>query len=163
MSHVGDTECQICVASDHLPAQKCDTTCITCNPHARTVSRVTSDDRHRLGRLGEQLAADHLERRGFQIVERNYRSRWGELDIIAYDGRTLAFCEVKTRRLAVGDGHPFDAIRARKRARLRKLAESWLRERRNRPHAVVVRFDAIGVTFDRAGRLVRIEHLEAAF
>jgi putative endonuclease len=124
---------------------------------------VSDDARHHLGRLGERLAAEHLERRGFQIIERNYRSRWGELDIVAYDGRTLAFCEVKTRRLAPGDGHPFDAIRARKRVRLRKLAESWLRERRDRPYAGVLRFDAIGVTFDRTGRLVRIDHLEAAF
>jgi putative endonuclease len=56
---------------------------------------VSDDPRHHLGRLGEQLAAEHLVRRGFRIVERNYRTRWGELDIVAYDGQTLAFCEVK--------------------------------------------------------------------
>jgi putative endonuclease len=61
------------------------------------VIEVPRDLRPQLGRLGEQLAAEHLIRRGFQIVERNYRTRWGELDIVAYDGRTLAFCEVKTR------------------------------------------------------------------
>ena len=59
---------------------------------------MSNDVRHRLGQLGEQLATEHLVRRGFQILERNYRTRWGELDIIAYDGETLAFCEVKTRR-----------------------------------------------------------------
>ncbi|MGZ4219172.1 MAG: YraN family protein [Solirubrobacteraceae bacterium] len=52
------------------------------------------DPRRHLGQLGEQLAAEHLVRRGFEIVERNYRTRWGELDIIAFDGRILAFCEV---------------------------------------------------------------------
>jgi putative endonuclease len=114
--------------------------------------------------LGEQLAAEHLERQGFRIVERNYRTRWGELDIVAFDGRVLAFVEVKTRRMATGSGSPFDAIRSAKRARIRKMARSWLIDRRpERPFAKVMRFDAIGVTFDLAGRLAGIEHLEGAF
>jgi putative endonuclease len=124
---------------------------------------VSSDLRHRLGRLGEHLAADHLVRRGYEIVERNYRTRWGELDIIAYDGRALAFCEVKTRRLGPGGGNPFDGVRSLKRSRVRKMAGSWLIDRPDRPHADVLRFDAIGVTFDPSGRLVSIEHLEGAF
>jgi putative endonuclease len=124
---------------------------------------VSSDLRHRLGSLGEQLAAEHLLRRGFRIVERNYRTRWGELDIVAYDGRTLAFCEVKTRRLSPGEGNPFEALRALKRSRVRKMAGSWLIERTDRPYADVLRFDAIGVTFDHSGGLVSIEHLEGAF
>jgi putative endonuclease len=124
---------------------------------------VSEDRRHALGALGERLAAEHLERRGFRIVERNYRTRWGELDIIAFDGQTLAFCEVKTRRMAAGRGSPFDAIRQRKQLQVRKMAASWLRERRQRPYAAAMRFDAIGVTFDLAGRLVAIEHLEGAF
>ena len=52
--------------------------------------------RRQLGDAGEQLAADHLARRGFQILDRNYRTRWGELDIVACDERTIVFCEVKT-------------------------------------------------------------------
>lgn len=124
---------------------------------------MSGDSRHRLGELGEQLAAEHLVRRGFEIVERNFRTRWGELDIVAFDGRTLAFCEVKTRRLKPGSGTPFDALRTAKRGRIRKMAGSWLIERVRRPHAEILRFDAIGVTFDPAGRLVSIEHLEGAF
>jgi putative endonuclease len=125
---------------------------------------VSTDLRHRLGRLGERLAAEHLGRRGFEIVERNYRTRWGELDLVAFDGRTLAFCEVKTRRLNPGgEASPFDAVHDLKRCRVRKMAASWLVERTDRPHADVLRFDAIGVTFDLAGRLVAIEHLEGAF
>src|ERR1700729_3973971 len=108
---------------------------------------MTIDPRPRLGALGEQLAAEHLICRGFQIVERNYRTRWGELDIVAFDGRTLAFCEVKTRRLPSDTGSPFDALHAVKQARVRKMAGAWLIERTERPHADVVRFDAIGVTF----------------
>ncbi len=129
----------------------------------RSVNGVSEDRRHMLGALGERLAAEHLERRGFAIVERNYRTRWGELDIVAYDGHVLAFCEVKTRRLAPGTGSPFDGIRPRKQARVRRMARSWLSERKQRPYAYVLRCDAIGVTFDLAGRLVGIEHLEGAF
>ncbi len=124
---------------------------------------MSDDHRHRLGAVGEQLAAEHLVRRGFQIIERNYRTRWGELDIVAFDGRTLAFCEVKTRRAAGRAGGPFEAVGSVKQARVRKMAGSWLIERKDRPHAEVLRFDAIGVTVDGAGRLVSLEHLEGAF
>lgn len=124
---------------------------------------MSSDRRHVLGELGEELAAKHLVRRGFEIVERNYRTRWGELDIVAFDGHTLAFVEVKTRRLRPGHGNPFDALRTLKRNRVRKMAGRWLIERQERPYAELLRFDAIGVTFDLAGRLLSIEHLEGAF
>lgn len=124
---------------------------------------VTIDPRPELGRLGEQAAAEHLIRRGFQIVERNYRTRWGELDIVAYDGRTLAFCEVKTRRLSASGRDPLESVHSRKRSKVRKMAGHWLIERTERPYADNVRFDAIGVTYDTAGRLVRLDHLEGAF
>ncbi len=124
---------------------------------------MSTDVRHRLGSAGEQLAVEHLARRGFDIVERNYRTRWGELDIVAFDGRTLAFCEVKTRRSGGSCGGPFEALGPAKQARVRKMAASWLIERRDRPHADVVRFDAIGVTFDAAGNLASLDHLEGAF
>jgi putative endonuclease len=120
------------------------------------------DDRTDLGRRGEQLAAEHLERLGFEILERNYRTRWGELDIVAFDGNVLAFVEVKARRAAAGAA-PLESIRGRKRAQVRKMAGSWLIERRERRYAKTLRFDAIGVTIDAAGRLASLDHLEAAF
>ena len=122
-----------------------------------------TDPRPQLGRLGEQLAAEHLVRRGFQIVERNYRTRWGELDIIAFDGRTLAFCEVKTRRARPAGASPLEAVRATKRSQVRKMAGRWLIDRTERPRADTLRFDAIGVTIDGAGRLLSLEHVEGAF
>jgi putative endonuclease len=124
---------------------------------------VSGDRRPQLGRLGEQLAAEHLTRRGFKIVERNYRTRWGELDIVAFDGRTLAFCEVKTRRLTAGGRDPLESVHPLKRSKVRKMAGRWLIERTDRPYADTVRFDAIGVTVDLSGRLVSLEHLEGAF
>jgi putative endonuclease len=122
-----------------------------------------SERRQQLGRRGEQIAAEHLVRRGFAVVERNYRTRWGELDIVAFDGAVLAFVEVKTRRLVPGTASPFDAIRGPKRVRVRKMAGQWLIERTRRPRADVLRFDAIGVTFDLADELVAVEHVEDAF
>ena len=129
----------------------------------RSVPSVSNDLRHQLGAAGEQLAAEHLERLGYQILERNYRTRWGELDIIAFDGRTLAFCEVKTRRLGGQAGAPLEAVGPGKRAQVRKMAGRWLVERRERPYADCLRFDAIGVSFDAAGRLASLEHVEEAF
>jgi putative endonuclease len=124
---------------------------------------MSGDVRHHLGRAGEQLAAEHLIRLGYAIVERNYRTRWGELDIVASQGSVLAFCEVKSRRTGGRAGGPFDAVGPGKQARVRKMAGSWLIEREDRPYADVVRFDAIGVIFDAAGRLVSLEHIEGAF
>jgi putative endonuclease len=124
---------------------------------------VSTDARRVLGRAGEQQAAEHLARLGFDVLERNFRTRWGELDLIAFDGATLVFVEVKTRRLGNGQASVFDALHERKRGQVRKMAGMWLCERPDRPYAEVVRFDAIGVSFDAAGRLVSLEHLEGAF
>lgn len=124
---------------------------------------MVSNPRHRLGTLGERLAGDHLERRGFTVLERNYRTRWGEVDLIAFDGRTLAFCEVKTRRAGGRAGTALEAIGRGKQTQVRRIAGRWLAERRERPRAQQIRFDAIGVTLDGTGRLLALEHLEGAF
>ena len=124
------------------------------------------DPRRRLGALGERLAADHLEARGFTILDRNFRTRRGELDVVASDGRHLVFCEVKTRVFDGGPGPfgPFVAIGPDKRRRLRAMAREWLAERSGAAaRAAELRFDAIGISLDRSGRLVALDHLEAAF
>jgi putative endonuclease len=136
--------------------------CASCDTRAAVASRrMTGDLRHRLGRAGEQLAAEHLERRGFAIVERNHRTRWGEIDLIAVDEQRLVFCEVKTRR--AGWSEPLEGLRDAQQRRLRRMAAAWLQERRERPCRRELRFDAIGVTIDARGRLVALEHLEDAF
>lgn len=124
---------------------------------------VQARDRQRLGTVGERLAAEHLERLGYTIVERNFRTRYGELDIVAYDGSTLVFCEVKARRSLAAGRAPLESVRQGKRLQVRRMAGCWLNERRDRPRAAELRFDAIGVSFDAAGRLLALEHLEAAF
>jgi putative endonuclease len=125
-----------------------------------------SDPRRRLGAQGERLARRHLEARGFTLLDANFRTRHGELDLVAADRRHLVFCEVKTRILAGAPGEPgpFASIGARKRRRLRLVAREWLARRGSEgPWPPELRFDAIGIAFDRHGRLVSLEHLEGAF
>jgi putative endonuclease len=123
------------------------------------------DQRRALGRLGEEAAAAHLRQRGFAVLERNVRTRHGEIDLIAWDGSTLAFVEVKTRRARVGAQpaqEPLLGLGWRQRTRLRRLARAWLaRPRRARPYASAIRFDAIGVSVDARGTHVR--HVESAW
>ena len=111
-----------------------------------------------LGRAGEDAAADFYARAGYAIVERNYRSGRGELDLIVGRGTTVVFVEVKTRR-DDAFGAPFEAVGPEKQRRLRQLAARWLVERR--PGPVEIRFDVVSVIV-RAGR-VELECIENAF
>lgn len=120
-----------------------------------------TDPRRVLGAYGEQLAAEHLERRGFTIVARNHRTRFGELDLVAFDGRVLAFVEVKTRRS--GGGSPWESLHHRKRVQVRRMAAAYLNQVPDRPRGQTLRFDAIGVVIGPGNRLESLEHLEGAF
>ena len=120
-----------------------------------------ADPRQALGRLGERLAAEHLERLGYRIVARNHRTRFGEIDLVAADDETLVFCEVKTRR--AGSGTPWEALDDRKRKQVRTMGAAWLAETHERPRTAELRFDAVGVIVDARGALVELVHLEGAF
>jgi putative endonuclease len=127
---------------------------------------MSGDPRRELGNRGERLACKHLEARGFEVLERNFRTRRGELDVVARNDQFLVFCEVKTRVLSeeAGPLGPFAAIGSRKRERLRRMAREWLATRTvPAPRPPELRFDAIGVEFDTAGRITALEHLEDAF
>jgi putative endonuclease len=121
-----------------------------------------TDVRHHLGRIGEQLALEHLERLGYELVARNHRTRFGELDLVVCDGATLVFAEVKSRRSS-RPGRPWENLHEAKRAQVRRMAAAFLAEVEDRPRARELRFDAVGVTIDAQGRLVALEHLEGAF
>ncbi|WP_353828219.1 YraN family protein [Agromyces sp. SYSU T0242] len=108
-----------------------------------------------LGRRGERLAAEHLEARGMRVLERNWRCRHGEIDLVVRDGDETVFVEVKTRS-GDGYGHPFEAITARKLARLRRLALAWCHERGARSGRI--RIDAVAV-FAPATEPAIVEHL----
>jgi len=129
-------------------------------------ARGAMDPRRRLGALGESLARRHLEARGLRVVDANFRTKHGELDLVALDPGCLVFCEVKTRMVAgpVGDLGPFAAIGAHKRRKVRLMAREWLTARgSDAPWRPEIRCDAIGIELDPRGRLVRLEHLEGAF
>jgi putative endonuclease len=123
--------------------------------------------RQRLGRAAESLAAGALERRGWHVLERNARTRTGELDLIALDGATLVFVEVKAGRLgaAAGPERPALAVGPRKQARLRRLAREWLGAA-DGPRPLWVsgyRFDVIGVSYRADGGVAAYEHIRDAF
>jgi putative endonuclease len=120
------------------------------------------DLRHHLGRVGERLAREHLERLGYRVVAANYRTRFGELDLIVCDDTWLVFVEVKTRRNEALESS-IEAVSADKQRRVRRMAAAWLVEAIDRPRSRELRFDVVGVTVDRDSRLVRLDHLEAAF
>lgn len=116
------------------------------------------NSKHILGRYGEDRAAQYLADRGYEIIERNWRSARGEIDLIAREKDRLVFVEVKTRN-GSGFGHPFEAITEVKVARMRRLVAEWCRARNLA--GVKVRLDAIAVLVS-SGR-VNIEHLKQVF
>ena len=101
-----------------------------------------SDPRRALGAQGEMLAAAWYEQRGFEVVDRNWRRREGEIDLILRREKTLVFCEVKARS-SDRFGAPFEAVTRQKQLRLRRLASMWLSE--HRMGAAEVRFDVASV------------------
>lgn len=113
-----------------------------------------------LGRRGEQLAADYLTERGFRLIDRNWRCRAGEIDLVLVDDRqdrgTVVFCEVKTRS-GLGYGNPLEAITIEKAMRLRQLAGHWLAD--TGQYVDDVRIDAVGVILRRGEQPV-ITHIE---
>lgn len=119
----------------------------------------TTDLRQALGRRGEDIAADYLMGLGYQVIDRNWRCRAGEIDLIArteHEGRSkIIFCEVKTRS-GLGYGSPLEAITYEKARRLRQLAGHWLAETGD--HADDIRIDAIGVLI-RPGERPSINHV----
>jgi putative endonuclease len=129
---------------------------------------MATDARRALGERGEDIAAAHLRARGYDVVERNFRVRSGEIDLVAADRHALVFCEVKTR-IATRHGagvQPLESIHPSKRVRLRRLAREWLRMRpagSGRPTRARLRFDAIGVVLSPSGELLSLEHIEDAF
>lgn len=115
-------------------------------------------DSKELGRRGEKAALRYLERRGFDVLDANWLCPFGEADIVAFDGDTLCFIEVKTRRGAE-KGFPEEAVDARKRAKYEKIAACYLKE-----HEYVdvhVRFDVIAILVLGSDRAFLRMHMNA--
>lgn len=121
---------------------------------------MKKDRRREIGRVGEQCAADFLQEKGFHIRSRNWSTRLGELDLVAEDGQTLVFVEVRTtcsRRFGFG----FQSIDWRKQQKVRRLALQYLQQNSlgQRP----IRFDVISVLLDDAFAPVQIDYFPGAF
>lgn len=126
--------------------------------------------RRALGFLGESIAIGHFRRLGFVVIARNVRTRHGEIDLIAFDGSTLVFAEIKTRRASnrrrglCPEEQPLAWLKFSQRSRLKRLACAWLYEHsHSRPQARTIRFDAVGVIVDGSDRLLRLDHVEGAW
>ncbi len=113
-----------------------------------------------LGQRGEEAAARYLRRRRYKILARGHRFRLGELDLVALDGRTIVFVEVKTRESAEV-GHPSEAVDHDKQRKLTQMALSFLK--RHRLLEYPTRFDVIAITWPPGGRRPTIEHVPNAF
>ena len=140
------------------------------DPRRRPPSRATrpaADPRRRLGDAGEDEAVRHLVARGHAILDRNFRTRYGELDVVSATADCLVFCEVKTRTSGGrhGPASALEAVGPAKRRRLRLMAREWFRLRGGDHERLPasVRFDAIGVVVDPARKLVALDHVEGAF
>lgn len=102
---------------------------------------------------GEDAAARFLEARGLKVVARNWRLKMGELDIVAWDGSTLVFVEVKTRQSA-SFMDPSGAVDWKKQRKLRRLAEAFIAFQK--PDFESCRFDVVSVIYDGRARIVHI-------
>ena len=139
-----------------------------CAPTRRSVATVTQERLER-GRLGEDHAAERLAAAGWRLLDRNARTRFGEIDIVGLDGDALVFVEVKTGRAGatVGPPRPVLAVGPEKQRRLRRLGVGWIADRREAgrrlPRFSQIRFDVIGVTVGGDGAISDYEHLVDAF
>lgn len=122
-------------------------------------------DKQNTGRMGEQLAADYLREKGYQILDRNVHVGHGELDIVARQGEYLAFVEVKTRHAVPGKcgayGTPADAVDRKKQENLVKSAEEYWK-RNESVRELYPRIDVVEVYLDESDRPAAIEHYENA-
>lgn len=122
-----------------------------------------SDPRRRLGAAGERLAADHLENRGYRLIERNVRRREGEVDLIAIDSsvpsEVLVFVEVKLRRPR-STGRAVEALSRHKQRRLQALAEAYAAEHPELP--ADLRIDLVAIDLAADGSVAALEHVESA-
>ncbi len=112
-----------------------------------------------LGKLGEEQAMARLKKEGYRVLERNYRNTFGEIDIIAQDGKTLCFVEVRTRTKD-WHGHPFESISVIKQRKIIRAAQAYLA--REDAEDTDARFDVVAVIPDEAGGFT-VELIKNAF
>jgi putative endonuclease len=117
--------------------------------------------KQRLGRAGEEQAAEFLQRAGYRIIARNWRCPSGEIDLVAEIGDCLVFVEVRSRRNTGNFGTAAESVNGRKQRQVRETAEVYLY--RNRCFDRKIRFDVIAVQWSMDGQVNEIQHIRGAF
>ncbi len=112
-----------------------------------------------IGRVGESLARLHLEGKGYRTIDANYRCRWGEVDLIAMDGPTWVFVEVRTRR-GSDFGSPEESLTSAKARRLSMTAQDFLERRALISDDILWRIDLVAIRLGLGQRVLDIQHLE---
>ena len=113
-----------------------------------------------LGNRGERRAVQFLRKHGYRILARRYLDRFGEVDIIALDGRQIVFVEVKTRRTTVA-GQPFESVDQAKQKKIARTALAWLKSRRRLGQSC--RFDVVSIVWESENGAPKIDHFKHAF
>lgn len=124
----------------------------------KLAGKTGSSQRRELGDMGEAVAARYLSEKGLTVIERNWRTRDGEIDIVAKDGETLCFIEVRTK-LSNLRGHPLATVTGPKQRKIAVLAQRYLQE--NGMEDQPVRFDVVGVRLD--GEVYKVSYIPGAF
>ena len=117
-------------------------------------------DRNTIGRLGERMALQFLKKRGYKIVDSNFRTDLGEVDIVAYDKQVLVFIEVKTRSLNCLV-EPEASVGQRKKRKLRQLADLYMKM--YKLEGTDCRIDVVSIVLDRRGDLAKFQLIKGAF
>lgn len=111
------------------------------------------------GNRGEGLATDYLLKKGYRIIERNFRTRFGEIDIICYDKETLVFVEVKTK-IGHDSGESEEMVNKRKLSQVKRMGEVYLQDR---TIDAPCRIDVVAIVMKNNGSVERIEHYQAVY
>ncbi|HOX96692.1 MAG TPA: YraN family protein [Candidatus Woesebacteria bacterium] len=111
------------------------------------------------GNIGEELATEYLEKKGYKIKERNFRTRFGEIDIICWDGKILVFVEVKTK-IGHDFGEPEEMVNKSKIGKVKKMGEVYLQDK---GLDVLCRVDVVAIVMQNSESVERIEHYQALY
>lgn len=115
------------------------------------------------GKVGEEVAAEFLGKKGYKILERNWGSKWGEIDLIGQDGEILVFVEVKTKK-GENWGRPEQMVNWHKLKQIRRMAEVYIVSRPTSPKASLgARIDVVAVVLNYDGSVGRVDHYEAVY
>jgi putative endonuclease len=113
-----------------------------------------------IGKLGEDIAANHLQVNGYKILQRNFRTRFGEIDIVAQDGKYVVFVEVKTRR-GLKFGYPREAVDQFKQSRIKNMSTLYLAKKKLLE--ALVRFDVVEIIIDESNNIKSLLLIKNAF